>query len=131
MIEALKRYSSVVSGFAEVPRKRAEQIASSLAKQGFISTDQVRSIAEEMMRRGRENREKALEFVRRELPKLGVASKTELERLRQRVQALEANQRASARATSPRAPSAKLASSKRSAAPARKRAPRKRSPRKA
>lgn len=107
MLDAFKRYSSVVSGFAEVPRKRAEQIASALAKQGFVSSDQVRTLADDLMRRGRENRERLLDFVRRELPRLGVASKTELERLRQRVQALEANQRATARRTAPPRPAAK------------------------
>ncbi|MFN2640850.1 MAG: hypothetical protein ABR548_03000 [Actinomycetota bacterium] len=97
MLDAFKRYSGAVGSFAEVPRKRAEQIASALASQGLISTDQVRSITEDLVRRGKENRERVLEYVRRELPRLGVASKSELDRLRQRVQALEANQRASAR----------------------------------
>jgi polyhydroxyalkanoate synthesis regulator phasin len=97
MLDAFKRYTGAVGSLTEIPRKRAEQIASALAKQGLISTDQVRSLTEELVRRGKENRERIVEYVRRELPRLGVASKSEVDRLRQRIQALEANQRASAR----------------------------------
>jgi polyhydroxyalkanoate synthesis regulator phasin len=102
MIDALKRYTQALSGLADVSRQRAEQIASALAKQGLVSTDQVRSIAQEIARRGEENRERIRELIRRELPRLGVASRNDVERLKQRVQALEANQRATAK----RAPAA-------------------------
>jgi polyhydroxyalkanoate synthesis regulator phasin len=118
MFQALKRYTQSIGGLAEVPRQRAEQIASALAKQGLVSTDQVRSIAQELVRRSEENRERVIELLKRELPRLGVASRTDVDRLKQRVQALEANQRANAkRAAAPakKAPARKAASRTRSA----------------
>jgi polyhydroxyalkanoate synthesis regulator phasin len=123
MLDAFKRYTGAVGSFAEIPRKRAEQIASALASQGLISKDQVRSLTEDLVRRGKENRERVLEFVKRELPRLGVASKNEVDRLRQRVQALEANQRASARRVS--APSKAAAKNGAARKKVAKRAPRK------
>ena len=101
MFDALKRYTSALGGFADVPRRRAEQIASALAKQGLISTEQVRSLTSELARRGQENRERVLEIIKRELPRLGVASQPEVDRLRQRVQALEATNRATAKRAAP------------------------------
>lgn len=97
MLDALKRYTGAIGGFAEIPRKRAEQIANALANQGLVSADQVRSLTSELARRGQENRERLLSLVRRELPKLGVATKAEVERLRLRIQTLEAAQRAAGR----------------------------------
>jgi polyhydroxyalkanoate synthesis regulator phasin len=113
MIDALKRYTQALSGLADVSRQRAEQIANALAKQGLVSTDQVRSIAQELARRGEENRERLLAVIRRELPRLGVASRNEVERLKQRVQALEANQRATSKRSTAAAP---VKAAKRSAA---------------
>lgn len=101
MLDALRRYAGALAGFAEIPRQRAEQIATALAKQGLISSDQARALATDLVRRSRANRERLRELLRKEMPRLGVASQEELERLRQRVTALEANQRA-ARASAPR-----------------------------
>lgn len=118
MLDALRRYTQAVGGLAELSRSRAETIASSLAKQGLISTDQVRSLAQEIVRRSQENRERLRDAVKRELPRLGVATKTEVERLKQRVQALEANQRASAKRAA--RPAAKAPAKAPSKAPAKR-----------
>jgi polyhydroxyalkanoate synthesis regulator phasin len=118
MFDALKRYTQAIGGLADISRQRAEQIASSLAKQGLVSTDQVRSITQELLRRSEENRERLIELLKRELPRLGVASRTDVDRLKQRVQALEANQRASAKraaAAPKKAPAKKRTTKARSA----------------
>lgn len=124
MLDALRRYTQAIGGIAELSRSRAEHVASTFARQGLISTDQVRSFAQELVRRSQENRQRLRDMVKRELPRLGVASRTEVDRLKQRVQALEASQRASAKRTATPARRAAPAKAAKRAAPAKKAATR-------
>lgn len=59
--------------------------------------EQIRGVASDIVGRGRENRKKVTELVareiRRQVGRIGFATKDDVERLRQRVQALEVAQR--------------------------------------
>ncbi len=125
--DAIKRYVEAVQSFSEVPRERAEQIARRLAGSGLIDRGQIRGAASDIVGRSRENRRRVTQLVtreiRRQVSRIGFATKDEVERLRQRVQALEASQRRAARSVKRRPPKAKTATRKPAAkrAPARKR----------
>jgi polyhydroxyalkanoate synthesis regulator phasin len=95
--DAIKRYVEAAQSLTEVPRERAEQIARTLAGSGLIDTGQIRGVASDIVGRSRENRRKLTDLVareiRRQVSRIGFASKEEVERLRQRVQALEISER--------------------------------------
>lgn len=96
---AIKRYVEAAQSITEVPRERAERIARRLAGSGLIDRGQIRGVTSDLVERSRENSRRLTDFVAREIKhqmsRLGFASKAEVERLRQRVQALEiANRRA-------------------------------------
>jgi polyhydroxyalkanoate synthesis regulator phasin len=93
MRDAIKRYVDAAQSLTEMSRERAERVARGLAGGGFIGGDQIRDVASDLVRRSRENRERIRELVARELGKqvsrLGLATKEDLERLGRRVRALE------------------------------------------
>ena len=95
--DAIKRYVEAAQSLTDVPRERAENIARRLAGTGLIDRDQIRSVASDIVGRSRENRRKVTDLVTREIKRqvsrVGFASRDEVERLRQRVQALEIAQR--------------------------------------
>ena len=109
MREAIKRYVEAAQSITEVPRERAERVARRLAGTGLIDREQMRDVAKDLVERSRENRHKLTDFVareiRRQVSRVGFATKTEVERLRQRVQALEVAERR-ARQARERPPSA-------------------------
>jgi polyhydroxyalkanoate synthesis regulator phasin len=115
--DAIKRYVEAAQSLTEVPRERAEQIARTLAGSGLIDTGQIRGVASDIVGRSRENRRKLTDLVAREIRKqvlrIGFASKDEVERLRQRIQALEISERrirqASERTQAKRKPATKPA----------------------
>ena len=95
--DAIRRYVEAAQSLTEIPRERAEQIARRLAGSGLIDREQIRSVASDIVERSRDNRRKVTDLVtreiRRQVARIGFASKDEVERLRQRVQALEIAQR--------------------------------------
>ena len=95
--DAIKRYVESAQSLTDVPRERAEQIARRLAGSGLIDRDQIRGVASDIVSRSRANRRKVTELVgreiRRQVSRIGFATRDEVERLRQRVQALEISQR--------------------------------------
>lgn len=97
--DAIKRYVEAAQSLTEVPRERAERVARRLALGGLIDASQIRGVASDLVERSRENRRKVAELVaaeiRRQISRVGLASKDEVDRLRQRVQALEVSQRKS------------------------------------
>ena len=101
--DAIRRYVEAAQSVTDVPRTRAEQIARRLAGSGLIDRGQVRGVASDIVSRSRENRRKLTDLVareiRRQLARVGFASKEEVERLRQRVQALEVSERRTRRTT--------------------------------
>lgn len=120
--DAIRRYVEAAQSLTDIPRERAEQIARRLAGSGLIDRDQIRSVASDIVERSRDNRRRITDLVsreiRRQVSRIGFASKDEVERLRQRVQALEVAQRR-AKHSGGRATAAKKRPSK--PAPARKR----------
>jgi polyhydroxyalkanoate synthesis regulator phasin len=102
MRDSIKRYLDAAQSLTEIPRDRAEKVARRLAGTGLIDASQIRGVASELVERSRENRRRVTDMVareiRRQVSRLGLASKDEIDRLKQRVQALEASQR-SARST--------------------------------
>jgi polyhydroxyalkanoate synthesis regulator phasin len=113
--EALKRYVDAAQSLTEVPRERAEQVARRLAGLGLIDPGQIKGVASDIVGRSRENRRKVTELVaremRRQVSRIGFASKDEVERLRQRVQALEVSERR-ARQSAKRAPAGRKPAAK-------------------
>jgi polyhydroxyalkanoate synthesis regulator phasin len=95
--EALKRYVDAAQSLTEIPRERAERIARRLASNGLIDRDQILGVASDIVARSRENRRRVTGLVasemRKQISRLGLASKDDVERLRQRVQALEISER--------------------------------------
>ncbi|MGH2725897.1 MAG: hypothetical protein ACRDKS_02860 [Actinomycetota bacterium] len=109
--DAIKRYVEAVQSISEVPRERAEQVARRLAGSGLIDRGQIRSVASDIVGRSRENRRKVTQLVtreiRRQVSRIGFATKDDVERLRQRVQALEVARRRTARPAKRSAPKRK------------------------
>ena len=97
MRRAIKRYMDAAQSLTDVPRERAERIARRLADSSLIDRGQIRDVAADLVERSRENRRKLTDFVsreiRRQVSRVGFATKDEVERLRQRVQALEVAER--------------------------------------
>jgi polyhydroxyalkanoate synthesis regulator phasin len=97
MRQAIKRYMEAAQSLTDVPRERAERIARRLADTRLIDRGQIRDVASDLVDRSRENRRKLTDFVtreiRRQVTRVGFATKDEVERLRQRVQALEIAER--------------------------------------
>jgi polyhydroxyalkanoate synthesis regulator phasin len=98
MKDAIKRYLETAQSLTEIPRERAERIARRLASSGAIDPGQIRGVASDLVERSRENSRRVTDLVtteiRRQISRLGLATKDDVERLRQRVQALEVAARA-------------------------------------
>jgi polyhydroxyalkanoate synthesis regulator phasin len=106
MRDAIKRYLDTALSLTEIPRERAERIARRLASNGVIDRGQIRGVAADLVERSRENSRRITDLVtteiRRQVSRLGLASKDDIERLRQRVQALEVSVRAQRKTSSVR-----------------------------
>jgi polyhydroxyalkanoate synthesis regulator phasin len=98
MKDAIKRYLDTAQSLTEIPRERAERVARRLSSSGVIDPSQIRGVASDLVERSRENRRRVTDLVtteiRRQISRLGLATKDDVERLRQRVQALEVSARA-------------------------------------
>ena len=135
MRDAIQRYVDAAQSLTEIPRARAEQIAKRLAGSGLIDRAQIRSVAGDLVSRSRENSRRVTQLVTneigRQIARLGLASADDVERLRQRVQAVEVSLKtrrrtAPAKAAPKRAPAARRTTTTR--APAARRTTRKRPP---
>lgn len=88
MIEQIRAVLQAAGGIAEVPRKRAEELARELAGDSG-GRGPVASLAEEIMKRGRENAGMVSSLVsseiRRQIKALGLATRDDLERLQRRM----------------------------------------------
>ena len=122
MRDAIKRYVDAAQSLTEVPRERAERVARRLAGNGMIDPSQIRSVASDLVERSRENRRRVTELVaseiRRQVGRIGFATKDDIERLGRRVQALEAGFTRTGRSAAKPATSAKSKPAARKAAPA-------------
>ena len=119
MRDAIRRYVDAAQSLTDVPRERAERIARRLASGGLIERTQIRSVTTDLVERSRENRQRITRTVTSELQKqisrLGLATKKDIDTLGRRVRALEsATRRAEGGAQT-------AASAKKRPAPAKKR----------
>jgi polyhydroxyalkanoate synthesis regulator phasin len=134
MLDTVRRY--VEAGREALTPRKAEEMARALSKEGQARRDQVTSVARELVEWSRKNSERLLATIRaevkRQLARTGVATKDDIESLKQRIRKLEAGggSTRSTRATraasggSTRAPrsatSRKTAATRKRAAPTRR-----------
>lgn len=89
MLEQLRNAIELASGLAEVPRRRAEQLARSLADRGELKPNQISSLVEDILRRSKENAQMVQAVVssevRRQVKALGLATRDDVERLNRRI----------------------------------------------
>lgn len=93
MFEQLRKAIEAASGIAEVPRRRAEKIAHELTSGDAFGRSQISSLAEEIIKRSKENAEMARSLisseVRRQVRALGLATSSDIERLSRKIERLE------------------------------------------
>jgi len=91
--EALRKYVDAVASMTEVPRERAEKIVRDLAERGEVRARDLQKAASELAERSARNRQELIGLVRKEIRRqisaLGVATKTDVDRLNKRIRALE------------------------------------------
>jgi polyhydroxyalkanoate synthesis regulator phasin len=136
--DVLKRYLDAGVAFTTLTQTRAEALVKDLVKAGEVQADQARDTVTDLLERSRKNSEKLFDAVRKEvrnqITSLGLASKSDLDRLEARIASLfgaaPAARKAAARptakkatakkavkrATAKKAPAKKKAATKRTAA---------------
>lgn len=96
MLEQIRSAIQMASSLTEVPRKQAERLARDLVKQGEIGASAVGSVAEEIVRKSRENAGLVRTLVgselRRQIKSLGLVNRDDIERLQKRVFGLATKQ---------------------------------------
>ena len=89
MLEQVRNAIQMASGLAEIPRRRAEQFARSLADRGELRPNQISSLVEDILRRSKENAQMVQAVVssevRRQVKALGLATRDDVERLNRRI----------------------------------------------
>lgn len=134
MRDALKSYLALANGVTELTKQRAVTAAKQLVAQGEATAGQVQELAEDLLQQSKSNREAVTALVRFEVDKalgrVGLATQDEVEALKGKVKALEAQlsgASASAKAPAATAPTKKAPAKKAPAAKApAKKAPAKR-----
>ena len=130
--DLLKRYLDAGIAFTQMTRQRAEEIVRDLVEAGEVQSDQVQQFAQDLLDRSRENTERLIEIVRKEITEqvtnLGLVNRDDLARLRERVESLarSATPGRSGASAPKKAPAPKVASVAKTAA--KKAAPAKKSP---
>ena len=132
--DVLKRYLDAGVAFTTLTQTRAEALVKDLVKAGEVQADQARDTVTDLLERSRKNSEKLFEAVRKEvrnqITSLGLASKSDLDRLEARIASLfgaapaarkaaarpAAKKATAKRATAKKAPAKKKAATKRTAA---------------
>lgn len=93
MLDQVRMWMEMVSGVAEIPRRQAERLARELARRGEVRASAVQGLAEEIVRRSRENAEMVRTLVSgeilRQIKALGLATREDVDRLARRVRDLE------------------------------------------
>jgi hypothetical protein len=93
MLDQIRSLLQSVSGVAEIPRQQAERLARDIARQSGATASMVSGIAEDIMRRSRENvemvRSLIVSEVRNQVKSLGLATRDDLDRLSRRIRDLE------------------------------------------
>lgn len=104
MLDTVRRY--VDAGREALTPRKAEQLARALTKEGQARRDQVTTLARDLLDWSRKNSDRLLDTIRtevkRQLTRAGVATKDDIESLKQRIRKLEASR--TAKTTGPAAP---------------------------
>ena len=112
--EFLKRYLDLGLALASPTQARAEALVKELVKAGEVQSDQARELVAIVIERGRLNGEKLIETVRAEvkhqITSMGLASRSDIERVEQRLSSLFGS--APARTAAPPAAAPKTAAKK-------------------
>ena len=91
--DALRRYVDALASVTEVPRQQAERIVRDLADRGEGRARDLQKSARELAERSARNRRELADLIRKEIRRqisaLGVATKTDVDRLNKRIRELE------------------------------------------
>jgi polyhydroxyalkanoate synthesis regulator phasin len=94
MLELIEKVVMTTIGVAAITQKKAEELVAEMKDRYKLSEDEGKHLVERIQTMARENREKVREMAETEVQKvverLGLVSVDELERLKKRVQELEA-----------------------------------------
>jgi polyhydroxyalkanoate synthesis regulator phasin len=94
MLELIEKVVMTTIGVAAITQKKAEELVAEMKDRYKLSEDEGKHLVERIQSMAKENREKVREMAEAEVQKvverLGLVSADELERLKQRVQDLEA-----------------------------------------
>ena len=92
--DVLKRYLDAGVAFTALTQARAESIVKDLVKSGEVQAEQAQKAAADLIERSRQNTEKLLDTVRKEVRSsvagLGLATKADIARLEKQISALKA-----------------------------------------
>jgi len=116
--DLLKRYLDAGVAFTQMTRQRAEAIVRDLVKAGEVQSDQAQQAVQELVERSRENTERLVELVRKEMRdqvgNLGLATRDDIARLEKRIESLGRPGGAAAKKSAPKkgAPAKKTAAKK-------------------
>lgn len=87
--DPLSRYIEAALGLTEVTRKRAEKLVKSLTQQGLQASGNVQELVDDLLERSQENRQAIVSLVRGEskriVKSMGLATRSEVERLQRQV----------------------------------------------
>ena len=105
MLELLRRYSDALTGITELPRERAEKLVKQLQSRGELRARDLGRAAQSLVERSLRNRRELVRLMQKEIrsqvSSMGLVSRDELERLKRRVQELEAASKAKPKAKAP------------------------------
>ena len=94
MLDLIEKVVMTTIGVAAITQKKAEELVAEMKDRYKLSEDEGKNLVERIQTMARENREKVREMAEAEVQKvverLGLVSVDELERLKKRVQELEA-----------------------------------------
>jgi len=94
MLELIEKVVMTTIGVAAITQKKAEELVAEMKDKYKLSEEEGKNLVERIQTIARENREKVREMAENEVQKvverLGLVSVDELERLKKRVQELEA-----------------------------------------
>jgi polyhydroxyalkanoate synthesis regulator phasin len=96
--DMLRRYLDAGIAFTQMTQRRAEGIVRDLVKAGEVQSEQASQTVEDLVNRSRQNTERLLELVRKEIRSsvgnLGLATKDDIARLESRINAVSSAGRA-------------------------------------
>ena len=94
MLELIEKVVMTTIGVAAITQKKAEELVAEMKERYKLSEEEGKNLVEKIQSMARENREKVQQMAEAEVQKvverMGLVSVDELERLKKRVQELEA-----------------------------------------